>query len=400
MHSPTRLSQLFAQIAAIGRDAAGSGYRRFAYSDEDRELRTFFAETVSELGLTVSVDTANNQWAWWGNPDLDPRHNLVLGSHLDSVPAGGAYDGPLGVLSAICAVEQLLRDGFRPRAAVGVVNFIDEEGARFGVACLGSRVLTGETTSTRLSQLRDYNGRSFGEVVRATGVDPTQLRRDEQVLSRIGRFVELHIEQGHQLINLDAPIGLASFIWPHGRWSTTLAGVPNHAGTTPLAERDDPVIRAANFVLDLTACAERHKAVATCGKIVVEPNAVNAIASKVHLWVDVRAENADRLERLAAEIGELAHGYGGVLVNESLTPATVFDTALTAAIGSILGHPPVISTGAGHDAGILALHGIPATMLFVRNPTGVSHSPLEEADEEDMDAGVDALIQVIQGLSG
>ncbi|MGC9155207.1 MAG: allantoate amidohydrolase [Ferrimicrobium sp.] len=399
MNSSTRLSQLFAQIAAIGYDAVHGGYRRFAYSDEDRELRTFFAQTVSELGLTLSVDTANNQWAWWGDPDLDPEHNLVLGSHLDSVPVGGAYDGPLGVLSAICAVEQLLRDGFRPRAAVGIANFIDEEGARFGVACLGSRVLTGETTSTRLEQLRDYDGRSFGEVVRATGVEPTQLRRDERALSRIGRFVELHIEQGHQLISLAAPLGLASFIWPHGRWSTTLSGVPNHAGTTPLAERDDPVIKAANFILDLTACAERHKAVATCGKIVVEPNAVNAIASKVHLWVDARAEDGDRLERLAAEIGELAHGYGGVLVSESLTPATVFDTELTGRIGSILGHLPVISTGAGHDAGILATHGIPAAMLFVRNPTGVSHSPLEDADEEDMAAGVDALIRVIQGLS-
>ncbi|WP_298207692.1 allantoate amidohydrolase [Ferrimicrobium sp.] len=400
MNVSTYLSELFAQIADIGRDEETGGYRRFAYSDEDRRLRAFFAQTMEKLGFTISVDAANNQWAWWGDPDRDPEHNLVLGSHLDSVPDGGAFDGPLGVLSAICAVELLLGEGFHPKGAVGIVNFIDEEGARFGVACLGSRVLTGETTFARLRQLSDYAGRPFVEVVASTGVDPTELRRDELALSRIGRFVELHIEQGHQLINLDSPLGLASFIWPHGRWSTILTGVPNHAGTTPLAERDDPVIKAAHFVLDLAASAEKHEAVATCGKIVVEPNAVNAIASKAQLWVDARAEDTDTLDRLAADIARFAGGYGGTLMNESLTPATVFDRPLTEAIVSILGHPPVISTGAGHDAGILATHGIPSAMLFVRNPTGVSHSPLERANMEDMVAGVEALMRVIQGLSG
>ncbi|WP_276940625.1 allantoate amidohydrolase [Ferrimicrobium acidiphilum] len=399
MNASKRLDQLLIQIAEIGRDQATGGYNRFAYTETDLQLRAFFAQTAEELGLEVGVDVANNQWAWWGDPDSDPEHNLVLGSHLDSVPSGGAYDGPLGVLSALSAIAELIGDGFQPRSAVGVANFIDEEGARFGVACLGSRVLTGETTYERLSQLIDYDGTPFVDVVSATGVDPTSLGRDDRALSRIGSFIELHIEQGHQLIDLDAPIGLASFIWPHGRWSTTLTGTPNHAGTTRLDERDDPLQRAARFVLELGELAIARDAIATCGKIVVEPNAVNAIAATVRLWIDARADSPDRLAHLATDIATLAEGLGGRLVNESLTSMTAFSASLNESLGSLLENPPVISTGAGHDAGILASHGIPTAMLFVRNPTGVSHSPAERANREDMVAGVDALISVIRGLA-
>ncbi|MEX6429498.1 MAG: allantoate amidohydrolase [Ferrimicrobium sp.] len=397
MNSSIRLAELLTRIADIGRDPTSGGYRRFAYTQEDAQLREFFAATASRLGLAVSVDAAYNQWAWWGDPDRDPAQNLVLGSHLDSVPSGGALDGPLGVLSALVAVESLLDQGFQPKAAIGIVNFSDEEGARFGVACLGSRVLTGETSSEQLAQLRDYDGVPFDEVIARAGVAP--LGRDDQTLARIGRFVELHIEQGHQLIELGAPLGLASFIWPHGRWSTVITGVPNHAGTTRLAERDDPLCKAARFILELTDLAITHDAIATCGKVVVDPNAVNAIAAAVHLWVDARAADPGVLDRLAGDITELAVGYGAHLVNESLTPKTTFSSSLNAAIGSLLGHPPVISTGAGHDAGILASHGVPAAMLFVRNPTGVSHAPNEAATREDMGLGVEALITTVRGLT-
>lgn len=399
MNASKSLDQLLAQIAEIGRDRATGGYNRFAYTKADHQLRAFFAKTAEELGLDVGIDSANNQWAWWGNPDRDPALNLVLGSHLDSVPSGGSLDGPLGVLSALSAIAELIDDDFQPRGAVGVVNFIDEEGARFGVACLGSRVLTGEISYQRLSQLIDYDGVPFVDVVSTVGVDPTLLGRDDRALSRIGRFVELHVEQGHQLIDLGSPIGLASYIWPHGRWSTTLTGVPNHAGTTKLEERDDPLQRAANFVLELGSLAIAHDAIATCGKIVVEPNAVNAIAARVRLWIDARAEDPDRLDDLANDIAALAERLGGELANDSLTPMTVFSTSLNESLGSLLGNPPVISTGAGHDAGILASHGIQAAMLFVRNPTGVSHSPAESANQEDMEAGVDALVRIIRGLT-
>jgi N-carbamoyl-L-amino-acid hydrolase len=397
MDASMRLSELFNQIADIGLDPTSGGYRRFAYTREDVQLREFFAATAKRLGLSLSVDAAHNQWAWWGDPDRNRSENLVLGSHLDSVPSGGAYDGPLGVLSAFVAVEALMDEGFHPSAAIGIVNFSDEEGARFGVACLGSRVLTGETDRARLAQLRDYDDIPFDRVLAEAGVAPVEA--DDQALARIGRFIELHIEQGHQLIALDAPVGLASFIWPHGRWSTVITGTPNHAGTTKLTERDDPLWKASHFVLDLADLAIARDAIATCGKVIVEPNAINAVAALVRLWVDARAESAQVLDELAADITELAGRFDAGLVNESLTPMTVFDSALTARIGAILGEPPVISTGAGHDAGILANHGVPAAMLFVRNPTGVSHSPEEAATQEDMDAGVQALITVIRGLA-
>ena len=205
MNASKRLDQLLIQIAEIGRDQATGGYNRFAYTETDLQLRAFFAQTAEELGLEVGVDAANNQWAWWGDPDSDPEHNLVLGSHLDSVPSGGAYDGPLGVLSALSAIAELIGDGFQPRSAVGVANFIDEEGARFGVACLGSRVLTGETTYERLSQLIDYDGTPFVDVVSATGVDPTSLGRDDRALSRIGSFIELLLVPCSLLRRFDPP---------------------------------------------------------------------------------------------------------------------------------------------------------------------------------------------------
>jgi N-carbamoyl-L-amino-acid hydrolase len=168
------------------------------------------------------------------------------------------------------------------------VCFADEEGARFGVACAGSRLLTGALDPDRARALRDEDGTSMADAMAAAGHDPRHVGRDERALRRIGTFVELHVEQGRHLVDGPAAVGVASAIWPHGRWRLDLRGRADHAGTTRLAERADPVLALATAVLAAREAAQERGALATVGRLQVEPNAVNAIASAVTAWLDVR----------------------------------------------------------------------------------------------------------------
>ena len=385
---------MWAELAGIGRASSG-GYRRYAWTREDFELREWFASSAAARGMSVVVDRAGNQWAWWGNPD--EAIGVVTGSHLDSVPDGGAFDGPLGVVSAFAACDALRARGVELTRPLGVVNFTDEEGARFGLACVGSRLLTGALAPDRAMALRDEDGTTLAEALRAGGRDA--VAADPEALLRVGTFVELHVEQGRGLVELNAPVAVAGAIWPHGRFRIDLPGEANHAGTTALADRRDPMLDYAQVVLGARASAKRHGALATCGKVQVEPNGVNAIASRVTAWLDARGARADDVRAVAADVAELARSSGGALVEESWTDRTPFDAIFSDDIAhDVLGGAPRLDTGAGHDAGVLAQAGVSAAMLFVRNPTGVSHSPSEFAERDDCLAGVAALTRVLEDL--
>ena len=409
----TSVTRLLDAIADVGRASSG-GYERFAWTAHDLTLREWFAAEAAARGLDLVTDRAGNQWAWWGDPDADGP-GVVTGSHLDSVPGGGAFDGPLGVASAFAALDALRADGVRPVRPLGIVNFSDEEGARFGLACLGSRAVTGTVGADRLLALRDGAGDSLADVLGrvsagstgstggAGGVSLEHYGRDPEALGRIGVVVELHVEQGRYLADLHsdgaAPVAVGAAIWPHGRWRVDLAGEANHAGTTPLAHRHDPMLDLARLITDVRAAAEHAGALATLAKVQVEPNGVNAIPSRVRAWIDARAETEAAVR---AVIGPGLAAWRPA--EESWTPATVFDPALAGRLADVVGRPgsdlpaPVIGTGAGHDAGILAAAGLPTAMLFVRNPTGVSHSPAEFAEQADCDAGVRALAAVLADL--
>jgi N-carbamoyl-L-amino-acid hydrolase len=390
--------RLWAELEPIGRSDASGGYRRFAWTDADLQLREWFAAQAEAHGLALTTDRAGNQWAWSGDPDSQP--GLVLGSHLDSVPDGGAFDGPLGVVSAFAALDALTEQGFAPALPIGIVNFADEEGARFGIACSGSRLLTGALEPDRARNLRDADGVTMAEALARAGRDPAHLGRDDEALRRIGTFVELHVEQGRGLADLHRPVAVGTAIWPHGRWRIDLPGEANHAGTTRLADRRDPMLALAEVIQQARAAAERHGVVATCGKVRVEPNGVNAIPSHVSVWLDARGDEPDRVLALVAELEQLAATHGGTLTAESWTDRTGFDAALSERLADLLDGAPQLDTGAGHDAGILANAGVPTAMLFVRNPTGVSHSPAEFAERDDCLAGVAALAAVVQDLAG
>ncbi|WP_233507134.1 allantoate amidohydrolase [Spongiactinospora gelatinilytica] len=382
---------MWVAVADVGRDARG-GYLRDAWSAADLELREWFRQEAGRRGLDLREDRNGNLWAWWGDPEARP--GVVTGSHLDSVRQGGAYDGPLGVVSAFAAIDLLREQGVRPGVPLGVACFTDEEGARFGVPCMGSRLLTGVVEPDRARGLTDDDGDTMADVLRRAGRDPAALGADPETRRHIGAFVELHVEQGRALVDMDAPIGVATSIWPHGRWRLDFAGRADHAGTTRLADRDDPMIPFAEAVLSARTAAERRGVVATVGKVRVSPGSANAIPGHVTAWLDVRGEDEHAVRDLVAEVGA-----GARVGCESWSPRVEFDPALAARLAAALGGAPLIGTGAGHDAGILAAAGVPTAMVFVRNPTGISHSPEEHAEPADCHAGVAALADAIKELA-
>ncbi|SDL18992.1 N-carbamoyl-L-amino-acid hydrolase [Streptomyces indicus] len=395
--------EMWADLAPIGRDAGSGGYRRFAWTEADRDCRAWFRSEAEARGLTYELDRNGNQWAWLGDPAAGDA--VVTGSHLDSVPDGGAFDGPLGVVSAFAALDELRHRGVEFTRPLALTNFGDEEGARFGLACVGSRLTAGQLSKEQAYALKDGDGVSLPAAMEAAGHDPSSLGRDDERLSRIGAYVELHVEQGRALDLSGDAVGIASAIWPHGRWRFDFRGEANHAGTTRLVDRRDPMLPYAETVLAARREAELAGAVATFGKIAVEPNGVNAIPSLVRGWLDSRAPSPDDLDATVTAIEKAAreyadrHGVDLDVVRESFTPVIEFEHALRDELGRLLGGSvPVLGTGAGHDAGILS-SVIPTAMLFVRNPTGVSHSPAEHAAEDDCVAGVRALADVLEGLA-
>ena len=411
----TTFRELWDEIAPVGRDASSGGYVRYAWSPPELALREWFHAQAALRQLPVEEDGNGNLFAWYapevrGGPapaqpgpaqsgdarGAQPLVGVLTGSHFDSVPYGGAYDGALGVVSAFLALDAVRETGIALRRPIAIAAFAEEEGSRFGVACLGSRLLTGAVTPAAAADLRDRDGTTLADVL---GGAPTGARPD--LLGRFGAFVELHVEQGRALTR---PVGVATAIWPHGRWRVDVEGEGNHAGTTPMSERHDPMLTYAFAVLTANKEARLRGAHATVGRVSVAPNATNAVPARVSGWLDARAADAPTLAGLLEAFGNKVlerAGRDGTTVRiteESSTGEVAFDAGLASRLAAVLGDAPLLPTGAGHDAGVLSAH-LPTAMLFVRNPTGVSHAPGEHATDADCAAGVDALASVLTELA-
>ncbi len=389
------------EIAGTGRDAHRGGYSRHVWQAADLELRAWFIERAERIGLAVETDRNGNIWAWWGEPGPDA---VVTGSHLDSVPGGGAFDGPLGVVSSLDAIARLQASGFVPSRACAILVFAEEEGSRFGIACLGSRLMTGALHADRARALVDPDGITLADAAARAGLDPASLGTDRQSLERIGLFVELHVEQGRGLIDLGEPVAVASSILAHGRWRLTVTGQGNHAGATLMADRRDPMVAAARAVLAVQdTAAARPGTRATVGRMNIVPGGTNVIPSSVQAWLDARAETDEETRALLGEITAAVeavvaeNGCSVSVVEESWADAVHFDPELRDRFSAVLGDVPSLATGAGHDSGVLAA-SVPSAMLFVRNPTGISHSPEEFASADDCVAGVEALEKLLRTL--
>lgn len=395
---------MWRDLAPIGRSSASGGYFRQPFGSAELELRAWFVEQARARELELERDGFGNLVAWW-RPTGVQGPGVLTGSHLDSVLDGGAYDGPLGVVSAFAAVDQLRSRGHAPARPIGIAAFVEEEGSRFGRACLGSRLAMGVVGWEAAQVLTDRDGITLAEAVAGAGVDPEAAKAPWA--ERPSAYVELHVEQGRLLAELGRPIGVGSGIWPHGRYRFDFEGQANHAGTTRMADRHDPMLTYAVTALAANKQARLSGDRATFGRVDVRPNGTNAVPSQISAWLDARAETEDALARLVGVVERQAteraarDGTTVTLTTESVSAPVTFDAALAQQIAADRagGDWPLIATQAGHDAGILAECGVPTAMLFVRNPTGVSHSPEEIADPADCLAGVDALATTLERLS-
>jgi N-carbamoyl-L-amino-acid hydrolase len=395
---PDSFEAMWAALAPIGRSSSSGGYFRQPFLSAERELVAWFEDACRARDLELERDGFGNMVAWLGERGSSA---VVTGSHLDSVLDGGAYDGPLGVVSALAALDLLAARGFTPARPLGVAVFVEEEGSRFGLACLGSRLATGAVAWEQARGLKDRDGVFLADAMSSAGLAGGS---DRSLLEGVGTFVELHVEQGRDLVDRSAAVGVASGIWPHGRYRYEFRGAADHAGTTRMEDRADPMLTYAMTALAANKQARLAGERATFGRLDVSPNSTNSVPSAVTAWLDARASSAAALDDLVGTIERQASERAGrdrttlVVTPESVSGAVTFDPALASRIAGPR-EWPVIPTAAGHDAGILSAAGIPTAMLFVRNPTGVSHSPLESAGMADCLAGVEALADVLAELS-
>jgi beta-ureidopropionase / N-carbamoyl-L-amino-acid hydrolase len=403
-HARDLFEQLFEELSAIGLDQQGAT-TRLAWTAQAAAAAVWFDQTARRLGLEPELDRNGNRWAWSGAPGPGA---IVTGSHLDSVREGGRFDGALGVVSGLIAVHLLAQRGEQPETPLAVVSFADEEGGRFDTPTFGSRAMLGSLDVQAILERRDRDGVTLREALSGAGLDPSGLGPDPQRLQQIGAFVELHIEQDTLLTERAAELALGTKILPHGRWRIDLHGEANHAGTTPLAIRRDPMLTLAAALTAARRIATEEQALATIGKLELSPNATNAIAERVSLWLDVRAENDETVERTVERIVAAAQadadgaGVELELSRESFVGAVHFSAQLRERVAAILASQGIedvpMATGAGHDSGALA-NAVPTAMLFVRSATGASHSARELASVEDCVFGIGALTEVLAALA-
>jgi allantoate deiminase len=345
------------------------------------------------LGMDVRVDAAGNIRGLWTPPSGGQRR-LVLGSHIDTVPNAGAYDGVLGVVLALEWVR-LAQEDLLPMP-IEVIGFSEEEGVQFGVPFIGSRAAAGRFDPALL-EMKDTAGISLGEAIRSFGFDPRNIDNATVHPDSLG-FVEIHIEQGPILESEGLKLGVVSRIVGQTRLSLEFAGQANHAGTTPMLIRRDALAGAAEWIATVEAFAARADGLAaTVGRIAVEPNAANVIPGTARLSLDVRhaldREREAAVEELLSTAQTIAARRGLTLeyTRQMNEPAVPMDERLTAYLADAVeaaGFPArMMPSGAGHDAMVMATR-LPAAMLFLRTPGGISHHPSETVLEEDVEAAL------------
>jgi N-carbamoyl-L-amino-acid hydrolase len=364
------------RLAAIGADPAG-GVSRVAYSPADIEARGWVRETMLDLGMEVRRDEALNVIGRY--PGREPgRKPVALGSHTDTVPNGGRFDGALGVVAALACVRALRDAGVRLRHPVEVIDFAAEE-ATLGGGTLGSLAMTGGLTRDALARPA-WDGRTAAEHLRDAGLDARGLNRAVRPRRVLAAYLELHIEQGGTLDAAGVPIGVVEGIVGIRRFAVTFEGRANHAGTTAMADRRDALVMAAPFVLGVRDAAVEAGIVGTVGALRVLPGAPSVIPGRVELEAELRGLDEAELDRVEARLGELAERLGGQLVRTSAKPGVRSDPAVLEAIEAACGALGLacrrMPSGAGHDAMVLG-RLVPHGMVFVPSRGGVSHSPDE-----------------------
>lgn len=397
--SGTRLAERLAALSEIG-DTAEGGVDRTGFSIEEKQAKEQVMLWMREAGLDVREDGAGNVIGRLEGKSDGPA--FAAGSHVDSVPNGGNFDGPLGVLTALEVAEAWKETGFVPPVPYEVLIFSEEEGSRFGAGILGSQAMTGDLDRAAVDRLTDNEGRPFSEVIGDYGSSEEAFFASARDLAEIGFYTEVHIEQGKLLEAADLPAGIVKGIAGPAWLDIRFAGSAGHAGNTPMAGRRDPLVAAGRFVFEASSLppSVSETAVATVGRLTVSPNGTNVIPEQVELTVDIRDLDKDARDALVEKVWETAERCAaerGVQVElelaSSIDPVPVEENVreeLREVFRAEGLEPMELMSGAGHDAMILGRH-MPMAMIFVRSQDGVSHNPAEWTDLSDCVQGVHLL---------
>lgn len=394
-----RLNSALEALGRIGRNPATGGINRLAFSDADLEARNYVAGLMRDAGLDVAVDYAGNLVGTRAGrePGALP---IAFGSHIDSVPEGGNYDGPVGALSAIEVARVLAERGISLRSPIEVIVFSNEEGGK-----TGSRALAGEVDPKELS-FPAASGKTIGEGIAFVGGDPHRLEEARREGGSIKAFLELHVEQGAVLERRGVQIGVVEGIVGIKRWNVTVEGFANHAGTTPMDARRDALVAAARFI-DLAYRVVREtpgRQVATVGRISAEPGAPNVIPGRVRFSLEIRDLEMSKIDRVFERLEEEADRIGRdtgtafsfdqfYVSHAALTEERLRRAVEEAASALGLSHMRLPS-GAGHDAQSMAQLA-PVGMIFVPSRSGISHSPVEFTAPEDVVNGANVLLRTV-----
>jgi N-carbamoyl-L-amino-acid hydrolase len=396
---PERIHSRILALSEFGRNPDG-GVSRVAFSQADLQGRSYIMALMREAGLEVRIDPAGNILGRraGSDPNLPP---ILFGSHIDSVPFGGNYDGDVGVIAAIECAQVLEDDGISTRHTLEIVVFSDEEGG-----LTGSRAMIGELGEQALSETT-HSGLSRRDGILAIGGDPDRISEARRAPGETAAYLELHIEQGARLDEDEIDIGVVEGIVGIEWWDVTVDGFANHAGTTPMDRRNDALLAAARYIeaVNEIVTAEPGRQVGTVGRIAAEPGAHNVIPGRVRTTLEIRDLSRDRIwslfERIENRSKEIAEETGTTftftLLDVSSVPAVMDERVrgLIAAAADRLGLSWVsMPSGAGHDAQDMARIA-PAGMIFVPSEGGVSHSPAELTKKEDMANGADVLLQTV-----
>ncbi|WP_342388872.1 M20 family metallo-hydrolase [Salinicoccus bachuensis] len=396
-----RFRETMEASSEIGR-VKDTGLYRLALSDKDKEMRDLFRKWMEEAGLEVRIDDVGTMYGRRaGKEDLPP---VLIGSHLDTQPYGGRYDGVIGVLMALEAIRTMNDYNIETRRPIEIVNFTNEEGARFEPPMMASGLLAGEFTKEFVHSRKDAEGLEFGEELGRIGYRGTEENRIKDIHS----FVEVHIEQGPRLEKEGRDIGIVRGIQGVSWFEVTVQGKSNHAGSTPMHLRKDPMMAAARLISDLEELALEESVLMTIGKISASPGAVNVIPETVNFSIDVRSEDDEErngfIRLLEERVGAIASLKNvDIDVDHTWTsPVTHFNSDVLEVISSkseSLGYSTLdIVSGAGHDARYIN-DIAPTAMIFAPSVGGISHDIAELTLDAYLEKCGTLLFEVVRELA-
>ena len=396
-----RLRETLESFADFGR-TENNGVTRLALSEEDRQVRDYFCECCKELGMEIDVDDIGNIYATL--PGKEEKPPVFMGSHLDSVKKGGRFDGVLGVVAGLEVVRTLVENNIVPRIPITIVNFTNEEGARFEPSMMSSGILSGKFDKHEMFAKKDTGGMTFGEALRNIGYEG----KEEARLKEASAFLELHIEQGPILEQESLSIGVVECVVGMVCYEWEILGESDHAGTTPMAMRKDALFMAADIMMELRKRLSQldEELVFTMGRMNVEPNIHTVIPNKVVFSLEARHKDPEvirQVEEIIASVREEFTDNDCSVSNRKLwgRSTVMFDGQLCSIVekaAQSLGYSyKRMVSGAGHDAQFIASF-VPTAMVFVPSINGKSHAEVEFTEWEDCAKGVNVLLEAVMEL--